>query len=158
MRIPSFPFCWLHYWAWSGLFSEINCFEIGIRPVKATGSCWAELTAAIEAKNDQCYGKQLSRRHSNSSEHEATTSGWGEAALRSGDFIFRLCITKDNTLYWVNFAMLLSDLQILLLSSSVSPPATESYQCSLWKGAELCSQLLPWRKEGKNLTHSYPTA
>lgn len=74
------------------LFSEINCFEIGIRPVKATGSCWAELSAAIEAKNDQCYGKQLSRRHSNSAEHEATTRGWGEAALRSSDLIFRLCI------------------------------------------------------------------
>lgn len=45
--------------------------------------------------------------------------------------------------------MLLSDLQILLFSSSVSPLATESYQSSLWKGAELCSQILPKKRKEK---------
>lgn len=45
--------------------------------------------------------------------------------------------------------MLLSDLQILLFSSSVSPLATESYQSSLWKAAELCSQMLPKKRKEK---------
>lgn len=62
--------------------------------------------------------------------------GWA-GALRTGDFMFRLCITKETP---IRLATLLSDLQILLLSRK------ESYRCSIWKGAELCS---PEKKKKK---------
>lgn len=134
------------------IFSEINYSETAIRPTKATGSHWVKLTVAIKAQTDQCHGKQLSERHNNSSDHEATaTRGWA-TALRSGDFIFSLCITKempsDLPCYGVTHRSFsfLAQLPLWPQKANCAPFGKEQ-SCA----ANCCAE------KRKKFTYSYPT-